>query len=281
MQTSIKSLLFGTSLGTDKITNIVYLLFRLHVGISIALGAGLSKVFHKINEKGSEDWSNLVFGVPDWFVKQVGEIGFTFISPSFWAHLAVYGEFLGGLFIAFGFLTRLSALQLTFQFFVIAFVWYDEPSFIRGMYYQQLFFWAFALIAALGGGVFSLDRLIASKNTKSILKPALVIGLLFFGINHSQAQTTQNNPVSFKIKNASILPKKLTVVVYEPDVKGNGTFGFFLMPTATRTFRFKVGTKVYLVNQKQVDVVMSGKRIDKDEPFLVVKKEDEGKVFKF
>jgi uncharacterized membrane protein YphA (DoxX/SURF4 family) len=281
MQTSIKNLLFGTSLGTDKITNIVYLLFRLHVGLSIAFGAGLSKVFHKINEKGSEDWSNLVFGVPDWFVKQVGEIGFTFISPSFWAHLAVYGEFLGGLFIAFGFLTRLSALQLTFQFFVISFVWYDNPGFITGMYYQQLFFWAFALIAALGGGVFSLDRLIASKNTKSILKPALVIGLLFFGLNQSQAQTTQNNPVSFKIKNASILPRKLSVISYEPGNTGNGTQGYYLMPGTSRNFTFREGARIYIANQKQVRIVMGGKRIDKDEPFLVVKKEDEGKVFKF
>lgn len=279
MKTQINNLLFGTSLGTDKLSNFVYLLFRLHVGISIAFGAGLSKVFHKINEKGSEDWSNLAFGVPDWFVKQVGEIGFTFISPSFWAHLAVYGEFLGGLFIALGFLTRISALQLTFQFFVIAFVWYDSPLFIRGMYYQQLFFWAFALIATLGGGLFSVDRLIASKSIKSMLKPVLMIGFLFLGINSSQAQTTES--VSFKFKNASILPKKLTVVSYEPGEKGNGTQGFFLMPTATKMFKFKVGTKIYVVNQKQVEVVMSGKRIDEDKPFLIVKKEDEGKTFKF
>ncbi len=281
MKIQINSLLFGTSLGTDKLTNFVYLLFRLHVGISIAFGAGLSKVFHKINEKGSEDWSNLAFGVPDWFVKQVGEIGFTFISPSFWAHLAVYGEFLGGLFIALGFLTRLSAIQLAFQFFVIAFVWYDEPLFIRGMYYQQLFFWAFALIATLGGGLFSVDRLITRKSIKSILKPALMVGILFLGIGGLQAQTTNDSQISFKIKNASILPKKLTVVSYEPGQKGNGTQGFFLMPTMGRTFKFKEGTKIYLATQKQVRIVMGGKRIDDDKPFLIVKKEDEGKVFKF
>jgi hypothetical protein len=149
------------------------------------------------------------------------------------------------------------------------------------MYYQQLFFWAFALIAALGGGVFSLDRLIASKNTKSILKPALVIGLLFFGLNQSQAQTTQNNPVSFKIKNASILPRKLSVISYEPGNTGNGTQGYYLMPGTSRNFTFREGARIYIANQKQVRIVMGGKRIDKDEPFLVVKKEDEGKVFKF
>jgi uncharacterized membrane protein YphA (DoxX/SURF4 family) len=281
MKTQINSLLFGTSLGTDKLSNFVYLLFRLHVGISIAFGAGLSKVFHKINEKGSEDWSNLAFGVPDWFIKQVGEIGFTFISPSFWAHLAVYGEFLGGLFIALGLLTRISALQLTFQFFVISFVWYDAPLFIRGMYYQQLFFWAFALIATLGGGLFSVDKLIASKSTRAIFAPALMIGLLLLGINSAQAQTTQDSQVSFKIKNASILPRKLSVISYEPGNTGNGTQGFYLMPGMSKAFKFRAGARIYIATQKQVNVVMSGKRIDKDEPFLVVKKEDEGKTFKF
>jgi uncharacterized membrane protein YphA (DoxX/SURF4 family) len=133
MTTQRKNALFGTSLGQDKLSNFVYLPFRLHVGISIAFGAGLSKVFHKINEKGSDDWSNLEFGVPDWFIKQVREIGFNFISPSFWVHLAVYGKFLGGLFIAIGLFTRFSAIQLSFQFFIIAFVWFDEPLFIRGM----------------------------------------------------------------------------------------------------------------------------------------------------
>jgi hypothetical protein len=129
--------------------------------------------------------------------------------------------------------------------------------------------------------LFSLDKLIASKNIKSVFKPALVIGLLFLGINQLQAQTIPIENVSFKLKNASILPRKLSVVSYEPGNTGNGTQAFYLMPGMSRVFKFRVGTKVYVVNQKQVSIIMSGKRIDDDKPFLVVKKEDEGQVFKF
>ena len=41
------------------------------------------------------------------------------------------------------------------------------------------------------------------------------------------------------------------------------------------------GTKLYLANQKQVDIVMGGKSIDNGKPFLVIKKEDDNKTFKF
>lgn len=157
MKKAIQSLLFGSAQAGTRTYDIAYTLFRFYCGFSIAIGAGLSKVFHKINEDGGKAWDNLAFGVPDWFVKQVGDIGFTVISPSFWAHLAVYGEFIGGLLIAVGLFTRISALQLAFQFFVVSFIWYDEPGLFT-MYYQQLIFWSFVLIAALGGGRFSADH---------------------------------------------------------------------------------------------------------------------------
>ena len=52
MKTQIKNFLFG-SINTDsKVFDWSYLLFRIYAGLSIADGAGLSKVFHKINEKG-------------------------------------------------------------------------------------------------------------------------------------------------------------------------------------------------------------------------------------
>jgi uncharacterized membrane protein YphA (DoxX/SURF4 family) len=94
---------------------------------------------------------------PDWFIKQVDGIGFSWPSPYLWAGLACWGELMGGLLLAVGLLTRLSGVQLAFQFFVIAFIWYGEPEFLVGMNYQQLLFWSYVLVAAAGPGRYSLD----------------------------------------------------------------------------------------------------------------------------
>jgi hypothetical protein len=106
---------------------------------------------------------------------------------------------------------------------------------------------------------------------------SLTLGLIsLFAFTQSSDQL-----VSIKLKNSSWLPKKCTVVSYTPGDTGNGTVGYWLWPAGTKEITYKEGTKLYLVNQKQVDVVMSGKRIDNEEPFLIVKKEDNDKVFKF
>lgn len=156
MKNNIRQFLFGTSLGENKTLNAVWLLVRIHLGVSLALHAGLPKMKDGM--------------APDWFVKQVGEIGFTFISPAFWATLASWGEFIGGICLALGFLTRFSALQLAFQFFVISFIWYDSPEPLSGMYFQQTLFWGYVLAAFAGGGKYSVDKLIS--NRKKIMAPA-------------------------------------------------------------------------------------------------------------
>jgi uncharacterized membrane protein YphA (DoxX/SURF4 family) len=158
MKKNIQQFLFGTSLNNNKtIINIIWLLFRLHIGLSLAINAGLPKMQEGL--------------APDWFVKQVGEIGFTFISPTFWATVASWGEFIGGICIAFGLLTRFSAIQLAFQFFVISFIWYDKPMPVVGMYFQQTLFWSYILVAFLGGGKYSIDYLIANRKIKSVAVP--------------------------------------------------------------------------------------------------------------
>ncbi len=152
MKNNIQQFLFGTSLNTSNVINIIWLLFRLHIGLSLAINAGLPKMQEGL--------------APDWFVKQVGEIGFTFISPTFWATVASWGEFIGGICIAFGLLTRFNAIQLAFQFFVISFIWYDKSMPIVGMYFQQTLFWGYILVAFLGGGKYSIDYLINSRKLK-------------------------------------------------------------------------------------------------------------------
>jgi uncharacterized membrane protein YphA (DoxX/SURF4 family) len=180
MKTIIHSLCFGTVLSANRAYEIVYTLFRIYCGWSIAYGAGFSKLFHKIDEKGPISFDNIAPGAPEWFVKQVADIGFTFISPSFWAYVAIYGEFIGGLLIALGILTRLSAIQMAFQFFVVSFLWYDAPM-PFAMYYQQLIFWSFVMIAAKGDGYYSLGQWWNRRRTEATtvgLKVVLLLAVL-------------------------------------------------------------------------------------------------------
>ena len=93
------------------------------------------------------------------------------------------------------------------------------------------------------------------------------------------AQKNESNLIVVKIKNASFLPKKITIISYQPGETGNGTNGVFLMPGSEKKLQFKEGTKIYIANAKQVNTVMSGQKIDNDAPFLIVKKEDNNKVF--
>jgi hypothetical protein len=93
---------------------------------------------------------------------------------------------LGGLLIAIGLLTRFAAVQLAFQFFVISFLWYDEPAPIVGMYYQQLFFWVFVAMAFGGAGRFSADHIIRNKQIATIrptFKPMLAAMLALLCLN--------------------------------------------------------------------------------------------------
>ena len=84
--------------------------------------------------------------------------------------------------------------------------------------------------------------------------------------------------VAFKLHNTSLLPRKITLISYAPGETGNGTYGFMMGMKGTKSVYFSVGTKLYIANSEQVDVVMSGKRIDGGKPFMIVKKEDAGKV---
>jgi uncharacterized membrane protein YphA (DoxX/SURF4 family) len=170
----MKQFFFSSTFTGNKAFNIAWLLFRFYTGITIAIGAGWPKM-------------NQILA-PGWFVEQVSKLGFTFPSPAFWAGAAAWGEFVGGLCIAVGFFTRFSAMQLAFQFFVISFIWYEEPLPMFGMYYQQLLFWAFVLISVAGSGKYGIDswiihrkKIITAKHLTSAFGiAALLIALSSF-----------------------------------------------------------------------------------------------------
>jgi uncharacterized membrane protein YphA (DoxX/SURF4 family) len=272
MKTQIKNFLFGSIKTDSKVFDWSYLLFRVYAGLSIADGAGLSKVFHKINEKGDDSWSNLAFGTGDWFIKQVGDLGFTFISPTFWAYLAVYGEFVGGLLIAFGILTRISSIQLAFQFFVVAFIWYNDPYPFLGMYYQQLIFWSFVMTFAVGDGRYSLATLLSKrKKSLEISKPALatVFFLLITFISQAQTGSPSTEParVSFTVKNPTLKNKTLDFKSYDSKSKMIAAYGYGLNAMATHATNMPVPTYVYEEKNGTKELL------------FVVTKDDDGKTF--
>ncbi|SOD79242.1 hypothetical protein [Spirosoma fluviale] len=84
--------------------------------------------------------------------------------------------------------------------------------------------------------------------------------------------------VTVRFRNNSLLPHKVMLITYKPDEAGNGTQGIMLLPYSNTTQTLPVGTKVYFADSEQVDIVMSGKRIDEGKPFLTVRKEDNGKT---
>ena len=118
------------------------------------------------------------------------------------------------------------------------------------------------------------------SSTKFIkMKRILLFLFVSFSAGIVSAQEGQTSNVKFSIKNSSLLPKKVTIISYAPGESKNGTEQITMWPKSVKALSFKEGTRVYLASSKQVDLVMSGKRIDQDKPFLVVKKENEGKTF--
>ncbi len=114
------------------------------------------------------------------------------------------------------------------------------------------------------------------------MKKKLITAIIFIiTVTTSFAHQDDNTIIAIGLKNNSFLPKNVTVISYAPNETGNGTQGYWLLPGRTKQLKFKVGTKLYLANGKQVATVMSGKRIDADKPFLTVTKEDNNQTFKF
>ena len=103
-----------------------------------------------------------------------------------------------------------------------------------------------------------------------------------FGNVEAKTEAAKNLPlefVRFKLRNNSLSPIRLSVISYRPDEKGNGTNVFVMLPYTTRAYQLPVGTKIYLANKEQVNIVMSGAKISDQPPFLLVKKEDSNKTF--
>jgi hypothetical protein len=84
--------------------------------------------------------------------------------------------------------------------------------------------------------------------------------------------------VAISFRNNSFWFKRVVLISYKPGEAGNGTSIFTLAPYAASRRRFPVDTRIFFADDKQVDHVMSGGRLN-DTPFLVIKKEQQGQTF--
>ncbi len=116
---------------------------------------------------------------------------------------------------------------------------------------------------------------------------AIIITALFItfhsnaqgGMKNESGENTSVQKVKISLKNTSILPRKYTIITYQPSDNGsNGTRGIVLMPTFSKDFEVEVGTRFYIADGSQIDTVMGGGKLAST-PFLTVKAEDNGKTF--
>jgi putative oxidoreductase len=155
MKRVITQFLFGGPGTASAPGDFGLLVLRVAFGVYIALH-GWGKVY-----------SNGQFGLPEQLVAGVTSMGFP--APTLFAWMAALTEFLGGILIALGLLTRPAALALVINMSVAAFVAHGEDPWYapggRSKEMALLYLAPFVVLLLTGAGRFSIDRLFR-KSTK-------------------------------------------------------------------------------------------------------------------
>jgi putative oxidoreductase len=156
----VSALLFGTSSRGVWLVDLLLLGARLYAGVAIA-SAGFDKL-----------------PTPDWMTDQVAQIGFP--APALFATIACLTEFIAGVMLALGFLTRPMALLLAFTMGVASFGFHRLTP-ILDMHIAQGFVWLFVVFVAVGGGRLSLDAIVRGlgRTSPRAAKRAGLIGVPF------------------------------------------------------------------------------------------------------
>jgi putative oxidoreductase len=138
----IKKILSG-DISNSALTNLGLAFLRVFSGIALALQHGIMK-----------------FPPSERFIQMTGNLGFPF--PSFFAWAAASSEFIGGLLLVVGFLTRPAAFLILVTMYVAAFVRNAGQPFAQ----QELavLYGVIVLFFLLAGpGRFSLDAVLYKK----------------------------------------------------------------------------------------------------------------------
>jgi len=129
--------------------NTLLLVLRLTLGI-VFLAHGAQKAFGAFGGPGLAGTAGFL-----------GSLGLQ--PPRFWAVVAAYGEFLGGLLVALGLFTPLGALMIAAAMAVATIKVHGPKGFFiqNGGYEHTLVLLVLALVlAAAGPGAYSLDALL-------------------------------------------------------------------------------------------------------------------------
>ena len=133
----MRKILFASTFESENKRELSITLLRVFVGLTMALTHGLSKLPPN---------AMLVDGV--------ASMGFP--APEFFAWAAALAEFVGGLFLAIGFLTRPASIFLGFTMFMAAFNIHLHDSFDKKE--MSLLYLAVCVVFAVrGGSKFSAD----------------------------------------------------------------------------------------------------------------------------
>ena len=197
--------------------------------------------------------------------------------------VAVLSEFFGGILMMLGLFTRPAALMNVMVTFTATFIYHDGD--IGGAALTSFFFMIMCLcILLFGPGKYSLDHALYKQFSKR-WKTVSVIVILIFSFSSTCVTATghpipeqlqivvhDSSKVSFYLKNNTIIPKRVTLIIYQPHQEGNNTLVMWFLPLQKKRWNLPVGSSIYLASDSQVDRVMQGKRIDGDKPFAIVDK---------
>lgn len=151
----IKEILFGGAGGKTKLADVGLLIARVGAGLLIALGHGRFKL-----------------PPSDQFISGVESAGFP--APAFFAWLATFAEFGGGLLLALGLLTRPAAFLIACTMLVAALrVHANDPLFAQvakggpSKEMALLFLMPALLFLLAGPGRYSIDAMIRGRTRRS------------------------------------------------------------------------------------------------------------------
>ncbi len=265
MNHKIKAFFLGGNQQNSISQNSGLLLLRFFVGLA------LCTVFEKFLPK------NGIWGPQEWFIQDTANMGFPF--PTFFAWVAVLSEFFGGILLMLGLFTRPAALLNVIVTFTATFIYHKGD--IGGAGLLSFYFMIMCIcILLFGPGKFSLDYFINRKLVKRLTNTSTIV-LLLLSFSYTSARshsipyqtgniTVVSSKVGFYLKNNSILPKKVTFIIYQPHQEGNNTLVKWFLPFQKVKFDLPVKSKIYMATHSQVDTVMEGRRIDSNKPFISV-----------
>ena len=241
-------------------------LLRVYTGLAFCL------VFEKLFPK------NGIWGPQEWFVSDVGHMGFPF--PAFFAWLAVCIEFFGGVLLVLGLWTRWAALANAGVTFVAAIIYHKGDIAQSGLMAFTFFILCTGIFLS-GPGRYSLDKYLFFSGKKAqIISVFLLLFLCFSGMemkagpalmfNCTGVRECKETTIEIKIRNPHWYPVQKTIIIYQPSTTGNQTREVWFWPLCKRSFSWEEGSSVYIADEKQVGKVMSGKNILSDKPFIVL-----------